>query len=156
MNRFMIRPVLGLFVVMLVVLSLRSANGETPRVATAVIAPTSSTIHWHDSMAAGWQESQRRKLPMVIFVTSQNCHYCDAMKRDTWQDAGIRRRISDEFIAIELTPDRNAEALRRIGVKVFPITLVGLPEGRIVSHRKGYQSAAALNDLLEESMQHSR
>ena len=93
---------------------------------------------------------------MVIFVTSQNCHYCDAMKRDTWRDAGIRRRVANEFIAIELTLDRNAEALSRIGVKAFPMTLVGLPEGRIVSHRKGYQNAAALNDVLEETMQHSR
>ena len=87
---------------------------------------------------------------MVIFITTDRCRYCDAMKQDTWCNDSIRSRLRD-FVAIRLTPQRNSATLGRINVKMYPTTLMGVPEGKIVSHREGYQPPAAVHQLLTES-----
>ena len=87
---------------------------------------------------------------MVIFITSRRCHYCDAMKRDTWCDHEIRRRLADDFVAIRLTPDRNSSVLSRIDVATYPMTLIGVPQGKIIDHRIGYQPPRLMLQLLSK------
>jgi protein disulfide-isomerase len=117
-------------------------------VSTAV--STTAAISWHADLRSGWQESRRRGVPMVIFITSENCTYCEAMKRTTWCDGSITQRISRGFVAIRLNPTRNAATLGRINVKMYPTTLVGVPAGKIVAHREGYQPPGQLHQLLSE------
>ena len=88
---------------------------------------------------------------MVIFITSERCRYCDAMKRDTWCDGEISRRLSKDFVAIRLTPENNPETLSRINVKAYPTTLIGVPRGKIIDHRVGYQPATTIHHLLSQA-----
>jgi protein disulfide-isomerase len=112
------------------------------------VAVDQATVVWHESLDAGWQESRRRGVPMVIFITSDRCHYCDAMKRDTWCDQSVRERLATDFVAIRLTPQINAQVLRRIKVSSYPTTLIGIPQGKIVDHRTGYQPPESMRQLL--------
>ncbi len=123
---------------------------EMPRYETPSGA-TESSVVWHETLAAGWQESRSRNVPMVIYITSERCTYCDAMKRDTWCDETIRHRLAEGFVAIRLTARRNSATLSRIDVQTYPMTLVGVPEGKIIGHRNGYQPPAALHGLLTEA-----
>ncbi|WP_146402229.1 thioredoxin family protein [Planctomycetes bacterium CA13] len=116
-----------------------SPNGETAKVS------------WFRDFRAGWRESVRRNVPMVIYISSDNCSYCEAMQRDTWCDSSIRQRLGRDFVAIHLTPEQNEATLRRIKVDTYPTTLIGAPEGKVVGHRRGYQPVVALHQLLSES-----
>ena len=153
MKRFVVSLGLGSLFLILNLDSTLSLRADTPFRNAAVVSSQQPTVRWHESLEAGWQDARRQNLPMIVFITSEECHYCDAMKRDTWGDESVRRRIAKEFVAIELKPSRNAEALRRVDVKMFPTTLIGLPEGRIIAHRTGYQSAAAIQQLMNEAEQ---
>ncbi|TWT52983.1 hypothetical protein Pla22_06110 [Rubripirellula amarantea] len=118
---------------------------------TAVTAkPRQPNVVWHDSIESGWAEARRRNVPMVIFITSERCKYCDAMKQDTWCDGTIGERLKDHFVAIRLSPQDNPETLKRIEVTSYPTTLIGIPEGKIIDHRVGYQPVAAMHGLLSE------
>ena len=112
------------------------------------VAVDQPTVVWHESLNSGWQESRRRGVPMVIFITSDRCHYCDAMKRDTWCDQSVRERLAADFVAIRLTPQDNAQVLSRIKVSSYPTTLIGVPQGKIVDHRLGYQPPESMHQLL--------
>ncbi|MFG0261318.1 MAG: thioredoxin family protein [Novipirellula sp. JB048] len=109
-------------------------------------------VRWHRTLRAGWQEARQRNLPMVIYISSDHCAYCDAMKRDTWSDRSVEQRVSQDFVAILLTPRENAETLGRVNVAMYPTTLIGMPEGKIVAHRAGYQPAAALHQFLSNAL----
>ena len=148
MNRFMV--LLGCGSLLLTVSALRA---EMPRYSNTANSPTTPAIVWHDTLDAGWEESRRRNVPMVIYITTENCRYCDAMKRDTWCDASVRQRIAQGFVAIRLTPRHNSATLSRISVNTYPSTLVGVPQGKIIGHRFGYQPATALHGLLSEGQQ---
>ncbi len=118
------------------------------------IANVPADVEWHDDLASGWRAAKLSGRPMVIFITSASCRYCEIMKQTTWVDTGIRNRIAGGFIAIRLTPQRNASELSRVKVKMFPTTLVAVPEGKVVAHREGYQPSANLHHLLDRV--HSR
>ncbi len=125
-------------------------RAEMPRYLTASSSRRPAIV-WHETLESGWRESRRRNVPMVIFITSERCHYCDAMKRDTWCDETVQQRISEGFVAIRLTPKNNSSTLSRVAVQTYPTTLIGLPRGKIIGKRLGYQPPAALHGLLSES-----
>ncbi len=131
------------------------ACGEMPLVgppsatpATEQMLVSAPRVVWHNDFDAGWAESVRRNIPMVIYITTDRCVYCDAMKRDTWCDKTVMNEMAGDFVAITLSPAANAETLDRIRVKTYPTTLIGLPQGKIVEHRGGYQPAADMKALL--------
>lgn len=126
---------------------IESSNGSSTLV-SAGTAPDAQVV-WHEDFDEGWRTARKSGLPMVIFITSKRCHFCDAMKRSTWCDGAVLKNVKERFVAIRLTPDRNAETLKRINVSTFPTTLIGHPEGKIVGHRLGFQPPAAMQQFLK-------
>ena len=70
------------------------------------------------------------------------------MEVQTWCDPSIAAEVQDRFVAIHLDRRRNAEVLSRITVPMFPMTLVGLPQGKIVGHLQGFQRPENIRDLM--------
>ena len=153
MNRFMVWMGLGSLLCFLSTSTLMPAHAEMPREWISNIYPSDPQIAWHETLESGWQESRRRNVPMVIYITSENCRYCDAMKRETWRNRSIRERIAKGFVAIRLMPHRNSATLSRINVEMYPTTLVGIPRGKIIAHQSGFQPAAAVHGLLSAAEQ---
>lgn len=155
MNRML---VLQLCVALAVVFCGRQGFAEMPLVGSLPPASTDSNqtlvnvprVVWHRDFNAGWAESIRRNVPMVIYITTNRCKYCDAMKRDTWCNGSVMQEMAGDFVAITLSPDTNAEILNRIHVQTYPTTLIGLPQGKIVEHRNGYQPAVEIKTLLKK------
>jgi protein disulfide-isomerase len=108
-------------------------------------------VAWHTTLQSGWKESRRSGLPMVIFITTNDCVYCDAMKQNTWCDKQVLRRLAGKFIPIRLNPLHNRKTLDRIDVDTYPTTLLGSPKGKVIGHRIGYQPPAAVQSFLSEA-----
>lgn len=129
-----------------------SSSAVTTPTSSAAALPSSIPVDgvvWHEDLNAGWAEARRLGRPMVIFITSKHCRYCDAMKTGTWRDGTVLHRMKGQFVAIRLSPDRNASVLRRIRIPAYPMTLIGSPRGKVVDHRVGYQPPSALLRLLD-------
>ncbi len=108
-------------------------------------------VYWHTDFDAGWREAKQKNLPMLIYITSDNCTYCNAMKRNTWCNNAVESHVARGFVAIELKPNRNTKALSRIEVKTYPTTLLGLPAGKVLGHRIGYQPPAEMQKFLSKA-----
>ncbi len=128
-----------------------SAMAEMPvfRRATVTEGVASQGI-WHDSFEEGWNEAKKRDVPMVVYITSDHCIYCDAMKKDTWCNESVMQRLRDDFVGIRLHRERDSALLKRIVVPAFPMTLIATPQGKVVSHRVGYQPPSEIQGLLTD------
>ncbi len=128
----------------------------TQAASTAGSALTSSQsasddeLTWHDNLESGWAEAKRTGRPMVIFITSEECVYCDAMKRDTLCDESVRKRLIARFVPIRLRPGTNNQVLSRVQVTAYPTTLLAHPRGKVITHRVGYQPVAKFHEMLSE------
>lgn len=161
MNRFMVSVQTGCLLCIAIAASTNVADGQVFRrsnggsVAYAATSnytstPSSSDIVWHDDLQSGWQESKRSGRPMIIFITSDRCRYCDIMKQNTWHESSIRDRITGGFVAIRLKPGRNFE-LGRIPVHSYPTTLLAAPEGKVIAHEIGYHPPNSIHTMLSKS-----
>ncbi|GAA4458598.1 thioredoxin family protein [Novipirellula rosea] len=160
MKRIMVctKPMMGLAVALVAIMTVcgHAGNVVAEMPTYTEVAPLSHAakprVTWHRTLRSGWQEARRRNVPMVIYISTDHCVYCDAMKRDTWSNETVEQRVSQDFVAILLTPQENEATLGRIDVAAYPTTLIGVPEGKIVGHRTGYQPAAALHKFLSEAL----
>jgi protein disulfide-isomerase len=142
---------LGLGSLLFAIFAAPKVGAEMPRYVSASGIPTTAPVFWHKSLESGWDEARRRDVPMVIYITSDDCQYCEAMKRDTWCDHTIGQRLSQDFVAIRLNPKENASTINRIKLKMFPATLIGLPQGKIIDHRYGYQPSREIHQVLSNA-----
>lgn len=106
------------------------------------------SLKWHETLDSGWQESKRTGRPMLIFITSESCTYCDAMKKTTLCNDSVRKKLIDRFVPIQLKPDANGGVLSRVKIPAYPTTLVARPHGKVIAHRIGYQPPKEFCDLL--------
>ncbi len=143
----------SLLLISLVLVTSSRAMAEMPMGRRGNQMPVSTNrspplVRWHNTMSSGWAEAKRRQLPMVIFITSKRCRYCDAMKKDVWCDREISARLTTGFVAIRLTPQENSKTLNRIKIEAYPTTLIGTPEGKIIDQQVGYQPSPSVHQML--------
>lgn len=126
-----------------------SASADPAGMAGAQVGAVAD-VAWHGDLDSGWRTARASNRPMLIFITSDDCVYCDAMKRNTLCDQSVLRRLSQQFVPVVLRRGTNTEELQRITVTTYPTTLVAIPQGKVVGHRIGYQPPESFHALLSE------
>ncbi|QJD97120.1 thioredoxin fold domain-containing protein [Mucilaginibacter robiniae] len=63
---------------------------------------------WYDYEQA-LQVSKELKKPILIDFTGWNCANCRKMEQEVWSDAGVRQRMQNDFVLLELYVDEKTE-----------------------------------------------
>jgi thiol:disulfide interchange protein len=63
---------------------------------------------WYDYNQA-LQVSKELKKPVLIDFTGWNCANCRKMENDVWPDAGVRARMQNDFVLLELYVDEKSQ-----------------------------------------------
>ena len=107
-------------------------------IATALPLPAAAEIRWQRSTSAALERAQQSGRPILVFVTAQWCHYCEKMKRDTWENPAVCRPVGQHFETVVLDGDRDADIVSQMNLSGYPATLVYDPAGKLISHQDGY------------------
>lgn len=108
-----------------------------------------AAVTWHTDIDAAWTLAKQQQRPMLIYVSAKNCSWCVRMARETLADAGLQTDVTASCIAVRLdqqTADR--ELLKKLGVRVYPTTLIVSPQAKILSRTDGYVTAHDLRQKL--------
>lgn len=95
-------------------------------------------IEWLRSASQAATRSQESGKPILIYVRSENCHYCDLMQKNVWQDPATVAMITRYFVPLKLTREENEEAVKAMKVKGYPSTLIFSPERTYMARLDGY------------------
>ncbi|HZX60099.1 MAG TPA: thioredoxin family protein, partial [Mucilaginibacter sp.] len=63
---------------------------------------------WYDYNQA-LEASKELKKPVLIDFTGWNCANCRKMEADVWSNAGVRKRMQDDFVLLELYVDEKSD-----------------------------------------------
>ncbi|MCG8650101.1 MAG: thioredoxin family protein [Pirellulales bacterium] len=97
-------------------------------------------INWRKSPQAAIDSARETGKPILVFVTTDWCHYCKKMKRETWSNPVVNDTVSQQFETLVLDGDRDQKVVQKLGLKGYPATLLYTPDGRYVAKRGGYMS----------------
>ena len=104
-------------------------------------------IKWHTSYAAAREESQKKNVPLVIYVTKPACIHCDRMKQSTFRDPRIIAALNDKVIALEVNLADQPVLVQKLAVSLFPTIIVARPDAGYET-LVGYQEADVLHDKI--------
>ncbi len=126
-------------------------------------APESSA--WHADVHEAWQLAQAQQRPLLLYITMPGCGYCRKMEADTLRDPAIAEHIQQNFVAAHFDGQANPQLARRLGVQVYPTTVIVAPENRIIASIRGYVApqqmqarlaAAVSADVAQQTQSSSR
>lgn len=98
-------------------------------------------VEWLRSAEKAAELSEKTGKPILIYVRSETCYYCDLMQKDVWEDPTIVTMIKRQFIPLKLTREQNKAGVEAMKVKGYPSTLIFSPEREFIGRIDGYLDA---------------
>jgi uncharacterized protein YyaL (SSP411 family) len=114
--------------------------------------PKADGIAWHEQFREAWAASQEKKRPLLVFVTIKDCAHCRHMVRQTYADAAVASDVRDSFVAATVDADRDAKLVEKLGVRVYPTTVIISPDLRILDRIGGYAGPAELRERMRTAV----
>lgn len=105
-------------------------------------------VQWQPDLATAWKAMEDESRPMLVFVTSSNCRYCEKMKRETFGDAGVVEYIDQTFVAATFNGGQEPALAKHLSVSIYPTTVIIGPDAKILDSIRGYVSAERLQQRL--------
>ncbi len=102
---------------------------------------SSQGVQWLRSAEQAAELSDKTGKPILIYVRSETCHYCDLMQKDVWEDPRTAALIAREFIPLKLTREENKEGVAAMKVKGYPSTLIFSAQRSFIGRIDGYVNA---------------
>jgi hypothetical protein len=122
-----------------------AANDATPR----PTAPGALGVAWHEDIAKAWETSQQNGRPLLVFVTRDQCYYCDKMKAGTLVSPLVVASLNAAFVPLILDGRRQSPLLKELNVKGYPSTFVISPDAVVLDRIDGYVTPEVLATRLK-------
>jgi uncharacterized protein YyaL (SSP411 family) len=95
-------------------------------------------IQWLSSAQQAAQVAADSGKPILVYFRSANCHYCDLMQSNVWQDESTASAIMRDFVPLKMTREDNPQAVQVLKVKGFPSTIIFSADRQYVDRLDGY------------------
>ncbi len=125
-------------------------------IASALLAASASVqaepLVWNEDMQVAWKNAQEKGQPLLLFVSTEHCSYCERMKRQTFQDKTVIKHVSEGFVAVAVDAEKQSELVKKLRVRLLPTTVIVDVEGRVVDSIRGFQTAEQLHKRLMSTL----
>jgi thioredoxin-like negative regulator of GroEL len=141
---------------MTTLLSVRTAPGLLAGVMlAALVADTARaadpTIRWRADYNTARKEAQEKGLPLMVEVGTEECFYCKKQDATTFRDPDVIALVNARFVPVRVDANRDPVFAQALRVQIYPTTVVGAPDGKILSFLQGYTPADQLAEALKRA-----
>jgi thioredoxin-related protein len=119
--------------------------------ASWIIAGEKAASLWRPDARSAWKASQASGRPLLLYVTSRYCPYCDLMERDTFSDPAVQELMRDSFEPVRVLADQEPNLTRNLRVQAYPTTVVVDSDNRVLASIKGYVQPRAFEQQLRDA-----
>ena len=143
--------------------SVESRGDETtppPRPAFPTLQPKAdwakegNSVFEHADLLAARQAAQKSREPLLVFLTSEHCHFCVKMVNETYAHPQLAPLFHQLFETVSIDAERDPQLMAKLGVRMLPTTLVVTPEGKVIGRLDGFvpaeKIATHLNPVLQD------
>lgn len=107
-------------------------------------------IEWHGYTNDISQVAKQSSMPVMLFVMSDTCHWCQKMSSSTLNDPRIIKLINEHFYPMILHANKDQAAFMQLGLQGVPVILIYNNSGKVVKMIPGYNSPDQLMSQLTE------
>ncbi|MEX2111570.1 MAG: thioredoxin family protein [Pirellulales bacterium] len=106
----------------------------------SALADEPASVAWHTDMASAWSKSCQHGRPLLLFVTCENCKFCDRMKGGTYSRPEVAEMINRSFVPLVLDGRSESPLVKELKVSYYPSTFIISPQAVILARFDGYVS----------------
>lgn len=106
-------------------------------------------IQWIQSISQAQQKWNTASKPLLVYVTSDSCVYCQKLDHGTWMDPTVGDLVNNQFVKLKVDGRRNRALAQQLSVRAFPAVVVLSAQGRLMGRRDGYVNSTEMLDFLQ-------
>jgi protein disulfide-isomerase len=106
---------------------------------------------WHHDWRSARQASQEEGRPILLYVTSKCCFYCEKMRHETYANTDVVGDIYHNFVPVSIDSKRHPELVEHLRVRRFPTTFIVGRDNRVVDSISGYVGPEQMRSWLKTS-----
>lgn len=111
-------------------------------------------IVWQRDIKRAMDESAKSGRPLLIKASTDWCHYCKKMQRETFSNKRIASHVNACFIPVYVDGDIHKGLIRQLGIRSYPTTVVVSPQMQVVTKISGYRTVSQLSKDLSRICDH--
>ena len=109
---------------------------------------TADALNWF-SFKEGLALSNSEGKKAFIHFKADWCSYCHRMDRETFRDPAVVAYLNENFIAIKVDTDKQANVADMFGVRTLPDNWFISEKGERLGYRQGYIPAGTFMKILK-------
>jgi thioredoxin-related protein len=112
-------------------------------------AGSAQEVQWRTDYAAARRESDKKSLPLLLNIGTENCHWCRRLDESTFRDPAVARLMNEQFVPLRVDAHKETQLAQALQVKSYPTLVFAAPNGKILGSFEGYLDAARLHESLQ-------
>lgn len=117
-----------------------------------VLAQEPSPVNWLEDYSEARRKGIETDRPVLLYVTSQDCHFCSKMQSLTFADNQVMRDLQDRFVAAKVHLAADSELGKQLMINIYPTTIIISPQGKILDYVRGYMDPVALQRRMSDAI----
>lgn len=109
-------------------------------------------VHWLTDYRQARKMADDKSRPVLLFVTSDGCHYCEMMNRDVFGDPRIVDSLNKSFVAAKLKLDPDSVLAEKLKITLYPTTIILDVDGTVLDYARGYRQTAELQNRMQTAI----
>lgn len=107
-----------------------------------------------NDVSSAWRKAQQDQRPLVLFFTMDGCAACYSMKQTTFRDAQVVSELKKSFVTAIAHDSRYSSLADKLGVEIFPTTVVICHKNHVIDKIAGYAGPRKLRGRLRQVLRH--
>ena len=108
-------------------------------------------ITWQRSLGTALEQSKAQKRPLLLFLTTPGCTFCERMKRQTLAQKQIVDQIQTRFVAVKLNGKSYPKVTKQLRVRMYPTTAVVESSGKVLDVIHGFKTPRDFTQRLTKA-----
>ena len=96
------------------------------------------SVFAHADIDRAWNEVKATNRPLLLFVSMDDCRFCDKMEQETFSHPALARNIRKLFVTAKAKKESDPQLVEQLGVRAYPTTLLISPEGELIARIEGF------------------
>ena len=83
-------------------------------------AAAGTKVFAHTDVDHAWAAVQQSQRPLLLFVSTNNCYFCDKMEAETYIHPQIQASLQTLFVTAKIKKEQNPQLVEQLGVRASP------------------------------------
>jgi protein disulfide-isomerase len=128
-------------VLALLLFGCRVVSGDDPQI-----------VGWLDDYNQARRKGVETDRPVLLYVTSPDCHYCSKMQSMTFSDSQVVTDLQQRFVAARMHLAAESELGKQLMINIYPTTIIISPQGKILDYVRGYMDPVSLQQRMSNAI----